>query len=331
MKTARQLIGKCILVSLTTHFAPQTFAGGMEGGGGNSVVCRDSLGKMISAEVFDLFEGRALYGYIPKENADDFKSQARRIAKKMDDATATNFFEKETERILNEMRFLPADVALRPVDDSNSIIKPSNCELFQTAIYLSNKRVYFDSNIWALLTETHRAALVSHEVFYAYLRLADETKDSGRARQYVSYMFSGQNLKAKWSPTDFGPFEVCQSKRENTVNGTTTPAVQFYTGLNPDGTWKISFRYFNGLSVLGSAEIDSAAPHGYAWPIASHNIGGIPGGPGVGLSRQLDAPVDEGWSILFWFLDSDSDNNFITVRTGDHVNQIYFTCQKIGF
>lgn len=97
-------------------FASYSFAvGGMEGGGGNSVVCRDSQGKMVSAEIYDLFEGRALYGYLPKEDTSDYKTQARAIAQKLTDASFENFFVAETERILNEVRFLPPNAALVPV------------------------------------------------------------------------------------------------------------------------------------------------------------------------------------------------------------------------
>ncbi len=83
----------------------------------------------------------------------------------------------------------------------------------------------------------------------------------------------------------------------------------FYSRLNNDGSWKISFKYFNGFKVLGLTEINSQPPgFGYLWPIASHAIsGGLPGGDGVELSEALNFEVDEGWSVSNWFLDRDSN------------------------
>lgn len=323
---------KLLFLALTL-FASFLHAGGMEGGGGNAVVCRDAQGKLVSAELYDLFEGRALYGYLPKEIILDYGSQARAIAKKMTDATQDSFFETETERILNDVKLLPPEAALVPIDDSGSIIKPANCDVFQTAIYQPNKRVYFDSNIWNLLTETNRAALVSHEVFYAYLRYYDAAKTSLRARQYVAYMYSGQNLKKIWAPSQGEHSEICRTDYDNPSNGSNPPAMLFYSRLNEDGTWKLSFIYFNGLKVLGLTEINSNPPgYGYEWPIASHDIpGGMPGGYGVGLGENLSFEVDEGWSVSNWFLDHDSKNNYVTMQSAGKFNKIYFDCMKVNF
>ena len=307
--------------------------GGMEGGGGNSVVCRNPSGSLASAEVYDLFEGRALYDYQTKEVILDYASQARAIAKMMTDTTQDAFFETETERILKEVKFLPSDATLIPIDDSGSIIKPTNCEIYQTAIYLSNNRVYFDSNIWMLLTETNRAALILHEVIYAYLRIYDGTKTSSRARQYVAYLFSGKKLKKNWLPSSDEKYEICRTDYSDLNNDNKTPFMLFYSKLTEDGHWKISFHQFNGLIVLGQTEISSPPPgYGYEWPIASHDIAsGIPGGIGVGLSENLLFEVDEGWAVSNWYLDQDSKSNYVTLTSNGKTNKIYFSCQRINF
>ena len=308
-------------------------SGGMEGAGGNAVICRDSNGKFLSAEVYDLFEGRALYGYKPQIKNLDYRTQARVIARMITETTQDTFFETETERILKDLRFLPSDAALVPIDDSGSIIRPSHCDLFQAAVYLADKRVYFDSTVWSFLTETHRAALISHEVFYAYLRHVDSAITSRRARQYVAYMYSGQSLQKSWIPADGEHFEVCRTDYQNPSNSFATPTLVFYSRLNEDGTWKISFRYFNGLKVLGRTEINSRAPgYGYRWPIASHDLeGGLPGGYGVGLDENLEFDVDEGWSVTNWFLDHDSKNNYVTLKTDGQSRKIYFSCDRVNF
>lgn len=306
------------------------YAGGMEGGGGNSVVCRNAQGRMISAELYDLFEGRSLYGYLPKLSTEDFRTQTRKMAEKLYKATGHEFFIDETERVLKEFRLLHPDAQLMPIDDNHSIIKPTNCDIFQTAVYRPNKRVYFDSNIWALLNESNRAALVSHEVIYAFMRSSDKAQNSVRARQYVAFLYSGQEFTDKWSPGEES-YEVCQTNRQDPHNTPDTPFTAFYTALNPDGSWKILFRYFDGMVVLGKMEINSRAPRNYEWPIASHDIAeGEPGGGGVGLDETLEVDIDEDWRVSDWYLDQDSNSNYLNIQTSGKWKTIYFSCQRFN-
>lgn len=327
------------VISIIVLIFAQFSNAGKESGGGNAVVCKNPQGQLISAEVFDLWEGRSLHGYFPSISPDDYKMQARAMAQKLKTATVyENFFLTETERIINEVRFLSPDAELVPIRDGDSIIKPKNCDVFQTAVYQPNGRVYFDSNIWNLLNETNRAALITHEVLYAFLRSADRAEKSDRARQYVSYLYSGQILRSKWTDNLSEHFEICRSYCENPGSEECLKqrGTVFYTRLNPDGTWKISFDYFNGFKVLGLLEINAPMEGGntlggeYAWPIASHNLGGKPGGDGVGFFHKtpLDFDVDEGWSIEDSFLDYDSNYNYLYAKMNGEAYRVPFTCEK---
>ena len=48
------------VIALACLMGATAFAG-KEGHGGNAVVCRDQAGKIKSAELLDLFEGRVIY------------------------------------------------------------------------------------------------------------------------------------------------------------------------------------------------------------------------------------------------------------------------------
>ena len=297
----------------------------MEGGGGDAVVCHNSKGELISAQLFDLFEGLALYGENPVESAESFQLQAKEIAQVLSSVSSNDFFVRETERIIENFRLLPKDTTLNPVHDSNSIIKPANCDLFQAALYDSSGRVFVDSRIWELLSETHRAALISHEVIYAYFRLSEMAKTSRRARRYVSYLYSGKSLapKPKWSGSS--PSESCLSEEIDMYTG--NPRAAFRTTLLPDGRWQVVFDFFMGFSTIGSTILISNPPAGYSWPIAEHDAkGGSPGGPGVGLDLDLKADIDEGWRVVSWYLDQDSSLNYVTLETHEWTRKIYFKC-----
>ncbi|MFN8943791.1 MAG: hypothetical protein ACK5WZ_04110 [Pseudobdellovibrionaceae bacterium] len=144
-------------------------------------------------------------------------------------------------------------------------------------------------------------------------------------------MYSGQNLSKQWVPNYAvsEKFEVCKSDETNT---TTTPALRFYTRLNSDGTWKISFNYFNGLKVIGATEINTPPPSEYSWPIAHHDFpNGNPFGAGATLNSNLMFEVDEGWKATSWHLDYDTDSNYVVLHTSEGTNQIFFSCQAFNF
>jgi len=79
-----------------------------------------------------------------------------------------------------------------------------------------------------------------------------------------------------------------------------------------------------------ATEINSLPPRGYSWSIALHK-GGSAGADGVGLDENLTFDVDEGWTVTDWYLDNDSDFNYVTVQSDGQSNKIYFSCQPINF
>ena len=75
MKT-RLFLLLAALSPFTSNCIAAADGGAMGGNGGNGVVCNDASGKPISAELLDLYEGRALYGLTYKESTIDHVNQA---------------------------------------------------------------------------------------------------------------------------------------------------------------------------------------------------------------------------------------------------------------
>src|SRR6185437_11824263 len=113
-------------------------------------------------------------------------------------------------------------------------------------------------------------ALISHEVLYAYLREFNGVTTSTRARQYVAFLFAGNQLQSIPSFTQDKLIEVC-STSFSSQNPAGMPISAFHTRRNADGTWTASFNVINGVSVLGKTEISgSLSDKGFSWPAAAH-------------------------------------------------------------
>src|SRR4051812_27498074 len=69
------------LLALLFCSAVLASGGGMEGGGGTSVICRNSNGSIRTAEILDLYEGRVIYQLPYQESPKAWKDQALDIFK----------------------------------------------------------------------------------------------------------------------------------------------------------------------------------------------------------------------------------------------------------
>lgn len=304
-------------------------AGPITSGGGNAVLCKNPQGEFVSAELFDLFEGAAIYNYSPVKSNDAYQAQARAFAKKLSDSMNEDFFTLEMERLISEMKLLPANASLNPVKDNDSVVKPANCEVYQAAVYQPNQKVYFDSKIWNWMDETNKAALLSHEVLYAYLRRSNGVTNSIRARQYVSYLFAGNQLVAirKNLYTNGQKHELC-STHFSDKNPEGTPWTAFRTFLNPDGSWTISFIYLHGNTVLASTELNGEMEARFSWPASDHQTYQNTGA-GIRLKNTplWTAPLDEGFSVDTLAFADGSDAGLLILNINGESKWLNFRCR----
>ena len=180
---------------ISTLFTSSAFAGGISGGGGRSVVCRDSkTGAITSAQLLDLYEGTVQYGYTIKSSTAPKDAQlniALELISAGRDTDYKNGLTGFSNLVSQEMRLLPDGTGLQPIDDSYEVIIPKDCKVEQLANFMDDRNLLLvDGSIWAALSETNKAALITHEALYKYLRLFGET-NSIRTRQAVAFAFSG--------------------------------------------------------------------------------------------------------------------------------------------
>lgn len=167
--------------------------GGVDGGGGKSVVCRDKAGDIVTAELLDLYEGRVQYGLVIESSSDSVLVQMENAIKRIAKGRGLKFQEVVLfagDYVNTNKTILPAGTGLRSVNDSHHVIIPKDCRVEQLAHFTSQNQILIDGEIWNKLDDTNKAALLVHEALYKEFRNYG-AKNSLRVRSYVAYAFAG--------------------------------------------------------------------------------------------------------------------------------------------
>lgn len=205
-------------------FLDSARAGGVSDGGGNAVVCRDANENIVSATLLDLYEAEKVFRLrlLPNDSNKTYLQLALEAAERIDEGGAgVNLTYDTTSSVNGEVRSrgfgilaaparriiqdgisyidrsinLIADAGLAPIDDSNTIIKPKNCQIEQTAIYLdSTDDIHVVEEIWNAFDSVNKAGLLVHEALYKIRRQSGET-NSDRTRLAVGHAFAGSKFK----------------------------------------------------------------------------------------------------------------------------------------
>ena len=216
-------------------FALPAFAGAISGGGGRAIVCRDTNKKIISAELLDLYEGRVQYGYqIPTTNV-PYVSQYHEALKNISKGRPGFDYSGYADYVNQLMRLLPDGTGLIPIDDSEEVIIPKNCKTEQLANYNDNQETLLvDGEIFENLSETNKAALISHETIYSILRKMGDT-NSIMARQMVAVAFSGTKF------IDYQSGLPSTALQCNSYDSKDSISTQFWMFNDQDGNLEIQF------------------------------------------------------------------------------------------
>ncbi|MES2803266.1 MAG: hypothetical protein V4654_12290 [Bdellovibrionota bacterium] len=243
---------KITLFTILFVFSSDLFANAkVIGNGGNVVACKDTGGNIISIETLDLFEGRAVYGLNYKEDYTPALEQALRysdaISKYLGSPVSAVNLSQDVKDLHANLRFLPPGVGLKPINDIGTIIVPKNCEIVQTINYRDWKKIYVDSDIWNLLSETQKASLLLHEAIYAFYRegfsgvVQEET--SARTRFAVASLMSGAVVQ----PVD----ELVNPKGKEYLHcRTNAPVTEFFYYIDQKDQAVVQFRFYADHIVL---------------------------------------------------------------------------------
>ncbi len=167
--------------------------GGVDGGGGKSVVCRDDQNNIISAQSLDLYEGRTMYGLNIPTSDETMELQIDRALKTF--PTRQSIIELNVTTVKEKMTLLAAGTQLSEVNDSYDVIFPQGCKAEQLARYYSDEKILVSGDIWKHLSNTDKAALVLHEAIYSLNRNYGAL-DSRQSRHIVMNLF---DANTKWT------------------------------------------------------------------------------------------------------------------------------------
>ncbi len=252
-----------VVIAAGLFFVSMTsWAGSWSSGGGNTVVCRDPQGKILSAEILDLYEGRVIRGLSYPASLAPYIEQAEHAAKAISNRPGITLLVSEmVSKTAKKFQFLPLGTALQPVNDSFEIVVPKGCEVVQTARYERDDTIYVDSEVWAAMNEQNRGALLMHEALYWILRLYGE-QTSQRTRITVAHAFAGTifpDVNADL-PEEV---EICQT--DLSENGLPWAMFFSYPTLDKQGV-VVQFVTFGGNIMLAKT---TANLFGAKWPLSA--------------------------------------------------------------
>ncbi len=190
------------LMSLITSAAPH---GGSVGNGGDVVTCVNATNK---TEVFDVYEARALRGW--NLNLGDaqlsVEEKVELAISRINDNLYTpgmrNLLLAYAQSFWNDYNLVPAST-LVDIPDTLELSLPVGCVLTQTAIQIKNpsvfdKRYLINGDIWNILDNDNKAALILHEVVYR-VAIQQGAQNSIGSRLINSMLFSDKISSFDWN------------------------------------------------------------------------------------------------------------------------------------
>lgn len=179
-----------------------TRMGGMDGGGGNALICQEK-GK-FTTQLLDLYEAEQLDIEREMGPAPDFIGKIEYVLKRLENvsyarshiyrAMIADLLTKDTQWVQNSV--------MPMIDDVKLTTFPRGCLLVQVAVQrpleqknIPNARTYIiDRELFQLLDEDSKAALLLHEVMYREARFSGK-EDSIFTRHMVGLISSREILK----------------------------------------------------------------------------------------------------------------------------------------
>ena len=157
-------------------FAGEGAGGGKDvGNGGHSIVCRDASGRIVSAYMYDLWEGENIRSPRIVTNRKGYGHELQLGLAVSGFANIDNRFlralDLEVERIKNNINDVRG-IRLGPTSDLGLIASPYGCGVEQMANYTETDdfKILRSLDIWEALQETDKAAWFVHEALYRLYR-----------------------------------------------------------------------------------------------------------------------------------------------------------------
>lgn len=173
-------------------------------GGGAALVCRTSAGQIGYSQVLDLYEAQTVFGlqlirasgsvaadYLWAA-ANTYRLQGHpELAESEQDSIAEGL-----QRFFSIVHLTDPGTKLTPLNDLGETPPlPAGCAIEQLAIFHDEAPQYveIDSEIWNSLDSVNRAALASHEAYYAWERTLRE-RTSKSTRSFVGHIYAANGV-----------------------------------------------------------------------------------------------------------------------------------------
>ena len=251
-----------ILVCLFLNASFVYGLGGVDGGGGNGIVCRDLNRNITEVRMLDLYEGEILYGLQFSDRFNDIESALKEVANKMNNPYLEYLFLDTYQNF----KMLPAGVRLEPINDSGHIFIPNNCKIEQVANYYNSKSIYIVSDFFNKMSLTDQVGLIVHESLYATER-AYKVENSRYARRVTAHAISDNfyfDDPNDGAPTKKGllcstpTFESGNRIGNYVINPNLKKTTSFWAMPINDSyaNWRFQFLTINGHTVYSKTYID---------------------------------------------------------------------------
>ena len=232
-------------------------------GGGRGVICRDSKGKIKSAELLDIWEAKTLYQRSIPESRKSLDQQVELGIKNLrhafyfsgDSSKSSGEALSESLKPLTKIFLEPAEELVRlrktklnDTTDSEEPAVPAHCKVEQIVSFMDSPtrpKVLLNQDIYDRLSTTNRAALILHEALYAFLRAYGET-NSVRVRRTVGHIFSGGSFPSR--------DETLRQRHLDCVTST-SPLSVISVYMKADNTLSLVQRIDRGLLMIGVYDV----------------------------------------------------------------------------
>ena len=253
-------------------FGARAETGNSVGGGGKAIVCRANDSQILSAEMFDLYEGRIRDGRPALISNLPYTEQLKNAVKKVEKFSAgalergPNPAELDLAKI--KIQYLPKGNRLEPTDDSLHAVAPSLCKIEQLAVFsIRQGKLIIDQEIFDKLDETNKAALFFHELVYRYLRRSAGESDSFYTRQIVSYYFANENITPLMADLPEKTYECIDINQDGKNNGRMSVFVyydpKFSSGFAVQSNRLCGTNWMCGRDIFVKT-IDNLVPTGFS-------------------------------------------------------------------
>ncbi len=161
---------RLLIFTLSIIFSIGAFAG-EKGNGGYSIVCRDQSGKIISAELLDIFEGKTRLNkeYTRYNLRSDIAIKLISLKLKHHPKFQRRFL-AELEHTRHSTTFVSGDAKLENSEDVFPVFGNQECNYEQVANYSDRGHLKINAEIFNAFDDLNKTALLVHEAFYFIYR-----------------------------------------------------------------------------------------------------------------------------------------------------------------